>query len=42
MGEVRAKVTLENQRDRILADAGHLEPAAFVDLSSMLWSAPGR
>jgi predicted aspartyl protease len=28
MGEVRAKVTLENQRDRILADAGHLEPAA--------------
>ena len=26
MGEVRAIVTLENQGDRVLADAGHLDP----------------
>lgn len=25
MGEVRARLILENQRDRVLADAGHLE-----------------
>lgn len=27
MGEVRATLRLENERDRILADAGHLDPA---------------
>jgi clan AA aspartic protease len=28
MGEIRAKVLIENQRDRILAEAGHLQPSA--------------
>jgi clan AA aspartic protease len=28
MGEVRANIVLENQRDRILADAGHLDSSA--------------
>ena len=27
MGEVRARLVLENQRDRVLADAGHLDSA---------------
>lgn len=28
MSEVRAELTLENERDRILAEAGYLDPAA--------------
>ncbi|HEY3237746.1 MAG TPA: retroviral-like aspartic protease family protein [Polyangiaceae bacterium] len=38
MGELRAKLLLENQRDRILADAGHLDPAAVrrVELDALV------
>jgi hypothetical protein len=38
MGEVRAKVLVENQRDRILADAGHLAATAVrrVELDAMV------
>jgi predicted aspartyl protease len=38
MGEVRARVVLENQADRILADAGHLESARVrrVELDALV------
>jgi clan AA aspartic protease len=48
MGEVRAKVLLENQRDRILADAGHIaatsvrrvEVDALVDTGAVMMLLP--
>ena len=38
MGEVRARLVLENQRDRILADAGHLDRARVrrVELDALV------
>lgn len=38
MGEVRARIGLENVRDRILADAGHLSPSAVrhIELDALV------
>ena len=38
MGEVRARLVLENQRDRVLADAGHLDSARIrrVELDALV------
>ena len=48
MGEIRARLVLENQRDRILADAGHLDSArirrveidALVDTGAVMTLLP--
>ena len=38
MGEIRARLVLENQRDRVLADAGHLDSAQIrrVELDALV------
>ena len=48
MGEIRARLVLENQRDRVLADAGHLDSArirrveidALVDTGAVMTLLP--